>query len=401
MPRLGELEPRERAGAKTGRRYEYQYERAARRALTLLDHQLKHVCIYCDWHDDVVIELGDPPTRYLFHQVKGRESKHGPWTFVDFFGVQKREATPLPVKPPKVGKGAIVPNMLLHHQEFGHECAGIEFVTNTGLEPQLGAFVEAMVRADDLTKLDGIERIAFDYIAGAYLSRKPPLASSREILFERIRAIALSLDEGRLEDGNAALLELVDLIENYSEVNLVLSQSKNIARQIVERVRVKAHHVSTKVPAEDNQLRRDKGIVLNELLGVLSLSADGYEALKRGDPIATVKTLSRLQRYCVARGRADLVIDVCTFKAKWDAWRTVERHSIDALDYVLLVSKAKEVVSGNHPIARMVEESRNIAGQFTGRTTSDLTGELVLGLIFALIAESEPTLSTRGFNEPR
>jgi hypothetical protein len=73
MARLGDIEPRERAGAKTGRRYDYQYERAARRALTLLDHQNKHVCIYCDWHDDFVIERGDPPTRYVFHQVKGRK----------------------------------------------------------------------------------------------------------------------------------------------------------------------------------------------------------------------------------------------------------------------------------------------------------------------------------------
>ena len=32
-PRLGQIEPRERAGAQTGRKYEYQYERTARAAL--------------------------------------------------------------------------------------------------------------------------------------------------------------------------------------------------------------------------------------------------------------------------------------------------------------------------------------------------------------------------------
>lgn len=35
-PRLGQVEPRERAGAQTGRKYEYQYERTARAALDLL-----------------------------------------------------------------------------------------------------------------------------------------------------------------------------------------------------------------------------------------------------------------------------------------------------------------------------------------------------------------------------
>jgi hypothetical protein len=68
--RLGQIEPRERAGARTGRRYEYQYERTARAALDLLVDGLKYVCVYCDWHDDYVIEIGDPPTRYVFHQVR-------------------------------------------------------------------------------------------------------------------------------------------------------------------------------------------------------------------------------------------------------------------------------------------------------------------------------------------
>lgn len=394
MARLGEIEPRERAGPKTGRRYEYQYERAAKRVLTLLDHRRRHVCIYCDWHDDFVLESGDPPTRYVFHQVKGRESKQGPWSFADFFGLQKRETLPLPTAPPKFAKDAIIPRMLLHHNHFADACAGIAFVTNTGVAPPLGAFMEAVARAEDPTTLDPVERVAFDYIASAYLSGKKPLAPSREALFERCHAISLSLDEGLLEDGNAALLELADLIEHYSEVNLVLAQSKNIARQVVERVRTKAHHASTLVPASEDRLRHDKGIVLDELLGFLSLSNDGYEALKRGDPLADVKTLSRLQRYCVALGRRDLVVEMCTFKAKWDAWRTVERHSMEPLDYVLLVDKAKEVVAGNHPIDRMVTEARTIAGQFAGQATQ-LTGEHVLGLMLALIAESEPATGGR------
>ena len=35
MTRLGEIAPRERAGAETGKRYEYQYQQTARAALTL------------------------------------------------------------------------------------------------------------------------------------------------------------------------------------------------------------------------------------------------------------------------------------------------------------------------------------------------------------------------------
>jgi hypothetical protein len=75
--RLGEVEPRERAGAQTGRKYEYQYERTARAALDLLVDELKRVCVYCDWLDDFVVEVGASPTRYIFNQVKGRNLSEG------------------------------------------------------------------------------------------------------------------------------------------------------------------------------------------------------------------------------------------------------------------------------------------------------------------------------------
>jgi hypothetical protein len=64
-PRLGQIEPRERSGAQTGRKYEYQYERTARATLDLLADGAQHVCVYCDWHDDYVAEIGNPPTRYV------------------------------------------------------------------------------------------------------------------------------------------------------------------------------------------------------------------------------------------------------------------------------------------------------------------------------------------------
>jgi Cap4-like dsDNA endonuclease family protein len=83
-PRLGHVEPRERVGAQTGRKYEYQYERTARAALDLLADDAKHVCVYCDWHDDYVVETRQPPTRYVFHQVKGRKSSQGPGNSANF-----------------------------------------------------------------------------------------------------------------------------------------------------------------------------------------------------------------------------------------------------------------------------------------------------------------------------
>src|SRR4051794_17600991 len=112
-PRLGQIEPRERAGAQTGRRYEYQYERTARAALNLLSGSAQHVCVYCDWHDDYVVEIGAPPTRYVFHQVKARKLSVGPWKFTDFFGVQKNKTAKPSAVPAAVGCDRVVPRMIL------------------------------------------------------------------------------------------------------------------------------------------------------------------------------------------------------------------------------------------------------------------------------------------------
>jgi hypothetical protein len=168
-PRLGQVEPRERAGAQTGRKYEYQYERTARAALDLLADTAKRVCVYCDWHDDYVVETDDTPTRYKFHQVKGRKSSQGPWTFNDFFGVLMKKAKQ-PSKKPTVKLDAIAPRMVLHHKNFNDNCAGVAFVTNAGLDPALSEFLEAIGRSADAGGLPEDARIAFEHLARAYVA---------------------------------------------------------------------------------------------------------------------------------------------------------------------------------------------------------------------------------------
>jgi hypothetical protein len=389
MVRLGDIEPRERSGAKTGRRYEYQYERTARRALTLLDHDEKHVCVYCDWHDDFVVERGDPPTRYVFHQVKGRKSSLGPWTFQEFFGVAKRVVRPLP-KTARFRKNAVVALMLLHYGNFPHTCEGLAFVTNTGLEPQLEEFLNALKSAGTLGNLGAADRTSFDFIALAYLAGKKPLAPSPDVLFERIRAISLWLDEPHLDDSNVAIVELVDLIERYSEINLVYAQSKKIAKAVIEKVRQKAHFDKTIIPATEQRLRQEKGIDVTELLGVLSLSTDGYDALRRGTAPVDIKQLSRIQRYCERIGAKELTADVCAAKAEWEAWRTIERHTMEKLSFMTLVDKATAIVASSYPLHRMIKEAKTIADEFQGLTATPLEGSHVLGLMFSIIARSEP-----------
>lgn len=387
--RLGQVEPRERAGAQTGRKYEYQYERTARAALDLLTDTARHVCVYCDWHDDFVIETGDPPTRYLFHQVKGRTSSQGPWTFSELFGVSMKKAKAPSKKPATVSEKAVVPRMLLHYANFGDNCAGLAFVTNAGLDPALSEFLETTARSTDVDALPPEARIAFDHVARAYAATNPPLAVSATALFAWIRGLRVHTDEGHIESADAALLEIADVVFNYSEIELGQRQAKQIAREIVSQVRGKVSHRTTIVPTSDDQLRRDKGIVVNELLSVLSLSAQAYEALKAGAGSDTVKTLSRLQRFCEKHGMQKFIVSISQFKASWDVWRTIERHNVSGADFLLLENRANEVLKGTLTLERVVAEAKDIAKQFGGVGVTALTPDDVMGLIFSMAAQSE------------
>jgi hypothetical protein len=387
--RLGQIEPRERVGAQTGRKYEYQYERTARAALDLLEDGKKRVCVYCDWHDDYVAEIGNPPTHYVFHQVKGRKSSQGPWKFNEFFGVLKKKTANPSKVPATISTNAILPLMLLHHKNFGHSCAGLAFVTNAGLDPALSQFLEFLGKSASEGDLPNEDRNTFHHIARAYLAVKPPLARSASELFTWLRGIQVHIDQGKLEDQEAALLELANVVVNYSEIELLQRQAKQIAREIVSRVRGKVAHCTTVVPASDEQLRQDKGIVISELLNVLSLSAQAYDQLKAGEDRDTVKTLSRLQRFCTKNDLNEHLVQVCGFKAQWDTWRTIERHFLNTADYVLLESKARDILKADMTIEKVIAEAKDIAKQFGGLIVTPLTPEHVLGLVFSLAAQAE------------
>jgi hypothetical protein len=233
------------------------------------------------------------------------------------------------------------------------------------------------------------ELIAFEHLADAYLAADPQLATSACDLFDWLRNLTVHTSQGQLDPPDAALLELADIVVQFSEIELLQRQAKQIAREIVSRVRGKVGHTAIVVPAIDDQLRREKGLVVADLLEVLSLSPDAYQQLKAGAGTNTVKILSRLQRFCAKRGFDSSLIHICGFKAQWDVWRTIERHFLSSADYLLLESKARDVVLGNLTIPQVVDEARDISKQFAGRTSTPLTTEHVLGLVFSLAAQSE------------
>jgi hypothetical protein len=279
--------------------------------------------------------------------------------------------------------------MFLHHKNFPDNCAGLVFVTNAGLEPDLSDFLENIAAANNEKTLPRDTQIAFQHIARAYAASTPQVASSEHELFMWLRGLKVLADQGHLEDADAALRELAHVVDKFTEIDLVQRQAMQIGREIVNRVRGKVAHSTTSVPTSDEQLRRNKGIAIAELLADLSLSAQAYEQLKAGEGPEIVKTLSRLHRFCRKNNMEDRLEGICGFKAQWDSWRTIERHFLKSADYVLLESKALGVLKAGLSLEQAIAEAKDIASEFDGITATPLKAEQILGLIFSLAAQSE------------
>jgi hypothetical protein len=129
--------------------------------------------------------------------------------------------------------------MLLHHKNFGNSCAGLAFVTNAGLDPALSQFLQTVGHSSSEADLPEDDRNAFQHLARAYMAANPPLAISPADLFKWLRGLTVHTDQGQLEDPEAALLELANVVVDYSEIDLLQRQSKQIAREIINRVRGK------------------------------------------------------------------------------------------------------------------------------------------------------------------
>jgi hypothetical protein len=130
--------------------------------------------------------------------------------------------------------------------------------------------------------------------------------------------------------------------------------------------------------------------VVTDLLSVLSLSTNAYKALQGGVSSDAVKTISRLQRFCDKNPVwQKQIVAISEFKARWDIWRTVERHNVSGSDFLLLENRANEVLKGDMTIEKVVSEAKDIAKQFDLIGVTPLTPEDVMGLIFSKAALSE------------
>lgn len=401
---LVDVAPGDRVGPLTGRQYEYQHEQATMGALEMLACH-DRICVYCEWHDDFVVEANhEPSLRYYFNQVKTKSLSQGPWSFHELFGLsppkqptrstlaQVKKSAPTVLRPLAVGTDAIFRRLLAHDERFGSSCGGFNFVTNTGVHPVAQKFLEAVAGAPTLAELDKDCGTIFEHLARGYCSGPNPLLASTDELFARLKRFIVATEQGSLKEASA-LNEICDRVFDLSEIDLKMSERKQIARQLVALIRSKATDTSVRHPVDRSTLRAKKGVVVAEVLHVLSLSYKGYLALKQcGAGSDLVKTLSRLDRFIQSNGMDAFTSEICSFKARWDMWRTEYRHQISDPDHMVIVSKAKEILATKKMVSEMVTQAMDTVAVLNPTLPSGITlrADEMLGLVFSIAADAEP-----------
>lgn len=216
-----------------------------------------------------------------------------------------------------------------------------------------------------------------------------------QTLLRFLRQLEVREGLGGVQGLNETKILIANRILTASEVDLKLSEAKKIGAQLVAAVRDKSHLTLKSLPATPQELRTRKGLMIQDILAVLSLSVEGYKELRQSGRDAVV-TLSRLQRYCRRNNITESFIpDLCTYKVGWAAWWMEQRNVVDELDYLALKGQCAEILTahsfGTLKIDQLVDQARSLAEKYADKLPSStpLTAELVMGLIITLVVDAE------------
>jgi hypothetical protein len=389
---LHESTPREQIGAVTGARYEYQYQRNAVACLGLLEDSDK-VCVYCEWHDDFVVEKNCSATAkvlYAFTQVKTRDLNQGPWNFAEVFGVNSSGKRNL-----SKTKDSFFYKLIWNYLEFGATCEKLIFLTNNAVEPLFSNFFQEIDRCESWNELGGIHIAQFNQLYSEYSELFSNL--SKEIFFSILKKFECLDEIAPFKDSHKGYSsDLMEKIRQLSEIDLNHRETERIGTSLLKLVRKKAHTV-VNVKKDKDDLKKIKGVQINEVLDLLSLSYSGYEALKNGGDKDTVLKLSRLESK-LKKANSNIsdkaVKEFCELKICWDSWERKIRHDEHLEIELLSLKRAARLIydkwtSGKIDLERVNNEclilSRNFSGKFDA--IESINDNIVFGAIMAIASE--------------
>ena len=337
--KLFEVEPREQVGAVTGSLYEYQYHQAAAGALQLIEKTDTALCVYCEWHDDFVVE-GEVGGLYTFYQVKTR--KTGPWTIGEFFGLGKLNSK-TGIRPLSKKKSCIFSNLWDHTRKFGVLCDGFVFLSDIELEEDFQALLDNAKLCSNANDLGINPRALFISVLSSVAVRETDVTEHG--LFAFFKKLRSELGIGSAKSLDGAKLLIADRIVKASEVKLEWSEGRKMGADLVTIVRNRSQVVLNKLPRTPEELRSLKGLAVNDVLKLLSLSEEGFRLLGEGAGEA-VRTLSRLHRFCQKRSIPELLVpQFCALKTCWSAWWVKHADLVDKADFTTFTLDCIELLA--------------------------------------------------------
>ncbi|MCC7406353.1 MAG: DUF4297 domain-containing protein [Bdellovibrionales bacterium] len=385
--RLNEVLPREQAGARTPQQYDYQYCQVANECFGLFESSDK-LCVFCEWHDDFVTEHKSTSAVdiYAFHQVKTKALNRGPWKLNELFGAGGK------------GKGlkqdAAFFRMVQNYLVFKEQCRQFVFVTNTGIDADLSAFLQDI---SSNTSEAGLNAKSQKYFSKIWTEYQPHFnGGAIGDFFQLLKRFQIQAETDHLGEHIKLLRSRVeDRVKEFCEIELKRTHAERIATNIIELIRKRSQHQIKTLPIHEDALQTSKSIKAEDVFAFLPLSKDGLKALQTGNQQIrdNILALSRLHRLCQDSKIPDsLIADICGFKVKWDLWIQEKKHDIDSADLDSIKLECIKALSDNDTSFKTLgERAQDIVKVFNPKLPghTQVSDTLILGFIFSIASQME------------
>lgn len=289
--------------------------------------------IYCEFHDDFVIEnVIDDVRRYVFIQVKTKRKLREIWGINEVFGILKKE-TKKNIQSDEPIRDSFVGKLLLHTINFSSSCEKVVFMTNTHVDDDIETLLEDL-EANINGKHSSILVNKFNdcFVKLCDANHSGPILSKSDVQ-ERLKKLSFETDVEYLKEKFYAFESLArNAIYKYSEIDLEHSEVNEIVISLLNLVNKKSSRKLDKFSEDDIDSLTAIGI--DDLLGILSISKKAYyDLLQSGDEKA-IKSASVIERTLKRAGSSDAEIQFCSeCKIKWDGWVRHNRHILNPLDF--------------------------------------------------------------------
>lgn len=377
---IHEHSPRETSGRDMIGRLNMQFQAAAFAALEILDRK-EADRVYCDYHDDFVVRTTSKAGWvYNFYQVKTKGKKNHLWTLAEIFSLKKRQCKG--EKDLSDIENSFAGKLFLHSITFGDACGALILLTNIQFNDEVENIVTEL-RSGDIKSEHA--QLLVDRFSEIFKS-----AAS----FDRNKAISC-VQKIRLEPGIKYIgVDHADFVEaarsaiyKYSEIDLEYSEINEIAANLVSLANKKSFTklLTTMSPAE---LDDKVGIGIEDLLAIMSISREVYNAFLSGEDRTALRNASIIQRKMRTAGASDSMIEYCSQqKVQWDIWLRTARHAIPEYDLAFLWEKIQAAqikwIRQGGAFADLDEHIKTLHAEVSANKLHTLTEELLLGGILA------------------